>query len=129
MFSTVLFSVTLAPTRLHETPFSLNTSFCGSITTSAVAAELTSIPLLPGEFAPLSVKGVFRKTSISAEQLRATQPPSGSLAERGALQYPPRMRCWQAGRLIFCRGARPRREQKQCREPFRILCLLARAIA
>ena len=37
MFSTVLFSLTLSPTKAHETPFSLRTSFCGSMTTSAVS--------------------------------------------------------------------------------------------
>src|SRR5215510_9626719 len=36
-FSTVLFSRTLSPTRLHDTPFSLRTSFCGSMTTTAVS--------------------------------------------------------------------------------------------
>ena len=36
-FSTVLFSLTLSPTRPQETPFSLRTSFCGSMTTSAVS--------------------------------------------------------------------------------------------
>src|SRR5258708_916585 len=37
MFSMVLFSLTLAPTNGQETPFSLKTSFCGSMTTSAVS--------------------------------------------------------------------------------------------
>src|SRR5215468_1379382 len=36
MFSTVLFSVTLAPTAAQAAPFSLNTSFCGSMNTTAV---------------------------------------------------------------------------------------------
>src|SRR5215467_7469842 len=36
MFSTVLFSVTLAPTAAQAAPFSLNTSFCGSMKTTAV---------------------------------------------------------------------------------------------
>src|SRR5471030_148313 len=45
-FSTVLFSLTLAPTRPQETPFSLRTSFCGSMTTSAVAALLNFIVIL-----------------------------------------------------------------------------------
>src|SRR5215470_6919950 len=36
MFSTVLFSVTLAPTTTQAAPFSLNTSFCGSMKTTAV---------------------------------------------------------------------------------------------
>src|SRR5258708_32214032 len=43
MFSTVLFSLTLAPTNPQETPFSLRTSFCGSMTTSAVSFLLKSI--------------------------------------------------------------------------------------
>src|SRR5260370_16784039 len=37
MFSEVLFSLTLAPTKRHEMAFSLKTSFCGSMTTSAVS--------------------------------------------------------------------------------------------
>ena len=37
MFSTVLFSLTLSPTKPQEMPFSLRTSFCGSMTTSAVS--------------------------------------------------------------------------------------------
>ena len=46
MFSTVLFSLTLAPTRPHETPVSLSTSFCGSMTTSAVSLLLNFIVML-----------------------------------------------------------------------------------
>ena len=45
-FSTVLFSLTLAPTSPQETPFSLRTSFCGSMTTSAVSVLLNSIVML-----------------------------------------------------------------------------------
>jgi len=37
MFSTVLFSLTLSPTAPHAMPFSLKTSFCGSMNTSAVS--------------------------------------------------------------------------------------------
>jgi hypothetical protein len=37
MFSTVLFSVTLAPTAAQFAPFSLSTSFCGSMNTTAVS--------------------------------------------------------------------------------------------
>ena len=37
MFATVSFSWTLSPTRPQETPCSLKTSFCGSMTTSAVS--------------------------------------------------------------------------------------------
>ena len=37
MFATVSFSWTLSPTRPQETPCSLRTSFCGSMTTSAVS--------------------------------------------------------------------------------------------
>src|SRR5262250_3174065 len=37
IFSTVLFSVTLWPTDFHASPFSLSTSFCGSINTTAVS--------------------------------------------------------------------------------------------
>src|SRR5882724_2756761 len=36
-FSTVLFPLTLSPTNPHETPFSLSTTFCGSMTTTAVS--------------------------------------------------------------------------------------------
>src|SRR3954463_5732188 len=36
-FSTVRFSLTLSPTSPQETPFSLRTSFCGSMTTNAVS--------------------------------------------------------------------------------------------
>ena len=39
MFSTVLFSVTLAPTAPQFAPFSLSTSFCGSMNTTAVSAS------------------------------------------------------------------------------------------
>src|SRR5436853_7830068 len=46
MFSTVLFSRTLAPTSAHVTPVSLRTSFCGSMTTSAVSLVLKSTVLL-----------------------------------------------------------------------------------
>lgn len=38
--ATVLFSVTLAPTRVHETPSLLRTSFCGLMTTRAVSRVL-----------------------------------------------------------------------------------------
>src|SRR5215471_2928235 len=54
-FSTVLFSLTLAPTRLHETPFSLRTSFCGSMTTSAVSLLSRSMHLW---LCKLAAKGV-----------------------------------------------------------------------
>ena len=37
MFATVRFSVTLAPTLAQFAPFSLSTSFCGSMNTSAVS--------------------------------------------------------------------------------------------
>jgi hypothetical protein len=37
MFSTVLFSVTLAPTLAQFAPLSLSTSFCGSMNTTAVS--------------------------------------------------------------------------------------------
>src|SRR5215470_13190927 len=37
IFSTVLFSVTLAPTAPHAAPFSLKTSFWGSMNTMAVS--------------------------------------------------------------------------------------------
>ena len=37
MFSTVLFSVTLAPTAPQFAPLSLSTSFCGSMKTTAVS--------------------------------------------------------------------------------------------
>src|SRR5215469_12427831 len=48
IFSTVLFSLTLSPTNGHERPFSLNTSFCGSINTTAVSPLFMSIvALLP----------------------------------------------------------------------------------
>jgi hypothetical protein len=46
MFSTVLFSVTLPPTKPHARPFSLSTSFCGSMKTIAVSFLLMSIALL-----------------------------------------------------------------------------------
>src|SRR5262245_19890309 len=37
MFSMVLFSLTLPPTNPHARPFSLKTSFCGSMKTIAVS--------------------------------------------------------------------------------------------
>src|SRR5437867_3231162 len=40
MFSTVLFSQTLWPTAPHAVPFSLRTSFCGSMKTTAVSFRL-----------------------------------------------------------------------------------------
>src|SRR5262252_4157086 len=43
MFSTVLFSVTLAPTAAQAAPFSLNTSFCGSMNTTAVRLRSSCI--------------------------------------------------------------------------------------
>src|SRR5262249_3208321 len=46
MFSTVLFSLTLAPTNPQETPFSLKTSFCGSMTTRDVSfLSRTMVPI------------------------------------------------------------------------------------
>src|SRR5262249_28921943 len=41
MFSTVLFSLTLWPTAAHAAPFSLRTSFCGSMKTTAVSFRLS----------------------------------------------------------------------------------------
>ena len=40
------FSLTLSPTELQETPFSLKTSFCGSMTTSAVSLLVKFMLLL-----------------------------------------------------------------------------------
>src|SRR5215475_11690158 len=45
-FSMVLFSLTLSPTRRQEIPFSLRTSFCGSMTTRAVSFLLNCMRLL-----------------------------------------------------------------------------------
>src|SRR4051794_22504766 len=44
-FATVSFSRTLSPTRAQETPPSLRTSFCGSMTTSAVSLLWNSMAL------------------------------------------------------------------------------------
>src|SRR6516162_9720486 len=46
IFSTVLFSVTLAPTASQFAPFSLNTSFCGSINTTAVSLVWIAMVIL-----------------------------------------------------------------------------------
>src|SRR5438132_2051571 len=46
MFSTVLFSLTLSPTAAHARPFSLKTSFCGSMNTTAVSFLFMFIVLL-----------------------------------------------------------------------------------
>jgi hypothetical protein len=46
MFSMVLFSMTLPPTKPQAGPFSLSTLFCGSMKTIAVSFLLLSIPLL-----------------------------------------------------------------------------------
>src|SRR3954468_23501336 len=45
-FSTVLFSLTLSPTSPQDTPFSLRTSFWGSMTTRAVSCLPNSIAML-----------------------------------------------------------------------------------
>ena len=41
MFSTVLFSVTLSPTKPHITPSGLRKSFCGSVINTAVFSRFT----------------------------------------------------------------------------------------
>src|SRR5215813_18734 len=44
MFSTVLFSVTLCPTAAQALPFSLRTSFWGSMNTTAVSVGVRPLP-------------------------------------------------------------------------------------
>src|SRR4030095_11172174 len=67
MFSTVLFSLTLSPTKPHARPLSLKTSFCGSMNTTAVSHLLISI-VLPSDqlYGFLSTSLLFRRP-FSAE--------------------------------------------------------------
>jgi hypothetical protein len=46
MVSTVLFSLTLSPTAAHAAPLSLNTSFWGSMKTTAVSFRSICTALL-----------------------------------------------------------------------------------
>src|SRR5947209_8533755 len=70
-FSTVLLSRTLAPTRAQETPVSLRTSFCGSMTTRAVSLALNSTVML--------LVGVPRFARRRPAPRTSARPPGGLL--------------------------------------------------
>src|SRR6266853_205887 len=88
MFSTVRFSVTLAPTAPQLAPFSLSTSFCGSMNTTAVSLLRMSMmfssppaeawPSAPGDLAVEEVVDerrhdvelVFQREMSGVEQMQ-----------------------------------------------------------
>ena len=80
MFSTVLFSVTLAPTAAQFAPFSLSTSFCGSMNTTAVSVFWISMIGYPfwtaGYLTRRARKSRINGTISSALSSRAKWPVS-----------------------------------------------------
>src|SRR4051794_5663490 len=70
MFSTVLFSVTLAPTAPQFAPLSLSTSFCGSMNTTAVSLlRMSTVRYFLREF--LDCRVGVRGPEIESKGVRA----------------------------------------------------------
>ena len=112
MFSTVRFSVTLAPTAPQARPVGLSTSFCGSINTMPVSFALMPIcPLRPGPWA--NAPADARPAAMTAEQNRKFRRESLWGADCLALLTNRYVIGWLSGCLSLRREAESRSSRRR----------------